>query len=309
MGLTMSSLKQTAMLLLTGICAVVAAPGLRAQSAWLSTPESIEAFRQQVEAMKPVKSNFEPVSVVDRKISLGDRQIKVRIYDPGGDAPQPALVYVHGGCWVAGSLESHDEVSRYMAVRGGAIVVAIDYRLAPEHPFPAAHEDVFDTVGWVWDHADELGVDRERLALGGESAGAHLAAATAVRLMDESEASSLAFLLLVYAALDGGGSSWAECKNHYFETAEDVRSRYGSPLWLEDLAEMPKTFSVFGEHEPSRAEQELFVRKLREHGVPVRSFMNPGVGHDVENWLAVSGDLTAHEVAIEYLREGFALGR
>lgn len=286
--------------------AAAAASTARAQSDWLSTPESIAEFRGQVESMKPKATQFELARVDDRTIALGQREIAIRIYDPGGEAPKPALIYVHGACWVAGSLDSHDEVSRFLASKSGAVVIALDYRLAPEHPYPAAHDDVFDTLVWVRDHADELGIDAGRLAISGESAGAHLAAATAIRVMDESDAPELAFQLLVYAALDGGGSSWPQCKDRYFPSKEDVRSRYGSPLWVEDLKAMPTTFNVFGQHESSRAEQELFVHKLREDGVEVQSFMVPGVGHDVQNWLPVTGDLAAHKAAIDFIRRGFA---
>jgi len=293
------------LLALVAILAAAASEG-RAQGSWLSTPEQIEAFRQQVEATKPATSKFKLASITDREISLDDRQIKIRIYDPGGTAPQPTLIYVHGACWVAGSLDSHDEVSRYLALEGQAVVIALDYRLAPEHHYPAAHDDVFEALKWVRDHADELDIDSTRVAIAGESAGAHLAAAAAVRVMDDSEAPDLTFLLLVYAALDGGGSSWKECKDQYFPSVEDARSRYGSPLWVEDLSGMPRTFNIYGEFEPSRAEQELFVRKLREDGVEVRSVMNPDVGHDVQTWLTVTGKLSAHEAAVEFIRAGFA---
>lgn len=302
----MTPLKLTSVLLCCAVINVAAAPDLKAEEAWLSTPQSVAAFRQQVEATRPSPSQFALSHIEDRTISLGDRKIKVRIYDAGADAPQPALIYVHGACWVAGSLDSHDEVARYLALRGGTKVIAIDYRLAPEHRFPAALDDVHDTIRWVSYHADELGIDRSRIALGGESAGAHLAAASALRGADETDSPKLAFLLLVYAALDGGGSSWTECKRQFFESKSDAQSRYGSPLWVEDLARMPRTFNVFGEYEPSRAEQELFVRKLREDGVRVESFMMPSVGHDVGTWLKVSGNLAAHEVAVDFIRRGFA---
>lgn len=303
----MTSMKLTPALLawLVGIASLLSGHVAKAEDAWLSTPESIHTFRQQVEAMRPEPSKFELASVRDRTIALGDRAIGIRIYDPGGNAPKPLLIYVHGACWVAGSLDSHDEVSRYLALQSGAIVVAIDYRLAPEHKYPDAHNDVFDATRWVWDHADELGADRNRFAIGGESAGAHFAAATALRAADEADAPRFAFLLLAYAALDGGGSSWTECKDLYFRDKADVRSRYGSPLWVEDLAGMPRTFNVFGQYESSRAEEELFMRKLREDGVAIDSFMNPDVGHDVQTWVTVSGNLAAHEAAIGFIRAGF----
>lgn len=297
--------KVCAPLMLVAVAAAAASTA-HAQSDWLSTPESIAEFRGQVESMRPKATQFELARVEDRTIALDQREIAIRVYDPGGDSPKPALIYVHGACWVAGSLDSHDEVSRYLASKSGAVVIALDYRLAPEHPYPAAHDDVFDMLVWVRDHADELGIDAGRLAISGESAGAHLAAATAVRAMDDSDAPELAFQLLVYAALDGGGSSWPQCKDRYFPSKEDARSRYGSPLWVEDLKTMPTTFNVFGQHESSRAEQELFVHKLREDGVEVQSFMVPGVGHDVQNWLPVSGDLAAHKAAIDFIRREFA---
>lgn len=300
----MTALRSTLLFLLS-LWMAGATAKLAAQDAWLSTPESIQAFREQVESLNPQTSSFQLASITDRSIQLDGRSIKIRIYDPGGTAPQPVLIYVHGACWVAGSLDSHDEVSRFLAHEGHAVVVAIDYRLAPEHPYPAAHDDVFETIGWVRAHADELGVDRNRVALAGESAGAHLAAATAVRVMDEAAAEPLAFLLLVYAALDGSGSSWTECKGHYFASPEEARSRYGSPLWVDDLAGMPPTFNIYGEYESPRAEQELFVRKLREDGVAVRAYMNEGVGHDVQTWLSVTGERRAHKVAAGYVREGF----
>lgn len=182
-------------------------PESKAQNAWPSTPASVDEFRQQVEGMRPDPSKISLKRIEDRTISLGDRDIKIRIYNPGAKAPQPALVYVHGACWVAGSLDSHDEVSRYLASRANVMVIAIDYRLAPEHKFPAAHNDVFDSVRWIWNHGDELGIDKDRFAIAGESAGAYLAAATALRARDEADSPHFAFMLLVYAALDGGGSS------------------------------------------------------------------------------------------------------
>lgn len=282
----------------------VAASG--AEEAWLSTPESITAFRQQVESMRPKPTKFELASVEDKMVSLDNREIGIRIYDPGGKAPKPVLIYVHGACWVAGSLDSHDEVSRYLALESKALVIAIDYRLAPEHKFPDAHNDVYDTVQWIWDHAGELGIDKSRFAIAGESTGAYFAAATAIRAMDEPNSPKFAFLLLTYAALDGGGSSWSECKDQYFRDKDDVRSRYGSPLWVDDLSGMPRTFNIFGQYETSRAEEELFVRKLKESGVPVSSFMNKNVGHDVQTWMTVSGNLAAHKAAIEFIQQGFA---
>ena len=283
----------------------------RAQSDWLSTPESVAHFRDQVESFKPASTAFELFSVKDISVELDGRNVAIRIYDPSDNhndsRPKPVFIYVHGACWVAGSLESHDEVSRYLAKQSNAMVIAIDYRLAPEFKYPAGHNDVYDTVKWIWDNAASLNIDQSKFAIGGESAGAYFAAATTLRTLQEVNAPKIAFQVLVFAALDGGGSSWTECKDQYFENPEDVRSDYGSPVWAQDYASMPPTFNVFGQFEPSRAEQELFIRKLAEQGVSTRSFMVKNVGHDVVNWLQVAGDLAAHKKAIEYMNTGFGL--
>jgi acetyl esterase len=275
----------------------------------LDTPEGIAEFRAQVEGSRPAVTRFELPRVEDLTLALEGRQIAIRLYDPGGSQPQPLLIYVHGGCWVAGSLDSHDEISRYLAVETGALVAAVDYRLAPEFPYPAAHQDVYDAAQWLWDHSETLGVDRARFAISGESAGAYFAAATALRAADAPRGPKFAFVLLVYAALEGGGSAWESCKRLYFPKPDDAYSRYASPLWAEDLAGLPPTFDIYGEREPSRAEQELFMRKLAEQGVMTRTQLRKGVGHDVVRWLAVEGDLGAQETAVAWIKAGFAAAK
>lgn len=275
----------------------------------LDTPEGIAQFRALMEAFRPPETRFTLAGVEDQTLALEGRQIHVRLYDPGGSEPKPLLVYVHGGCWVAGSLDSHDEISRYLAVETGAMVAAIDYRLAPEYPYPAAHQDVYDATQWLWDHADAIGIDRARFAIGGEGAGGYFAAATALRAADAPSGPKFAFVLLVYATLDGGGAVRRECKRHYFPKPEDAYSRYASPLWAENLASLPPTYDIYGEHEPSRAEQELFLRKLSEQGVTTRTDLIEGVGHDVAAWLTIAGDLEAHETAVAWIKSGFAAAK
>lgn len=199
---------------------------LKAQEAWLSTPESINQFREQVESIKPDKTQFE-ITVVNKTIPLPGRKIDIRIYKPKGRSLKPTLIYVHGACWVAGSLDSHDEICRYLTVQSNVNVVAIDYRLAPEHKFPTAHNDVYDATQWLWDNATELGLSTAQFAIAGESTGAYFTAATALKARDTKGSPKFSFQLLVYAALDGGGASWTECKDLYFNDVKDVRSTYG----------------------------------------------------------------------------------
>jgi acetyl esterase len=275
-----------------------------AQEAWLSTPESINQFREQVESIGPDTSQFD-IEVLNKTLQLTGRELEIRIYKPKSKGLKPTLIYVHGACWVAGSLDSHDEICRYLSMKSNVNVIAINYRLAPENKYPAGHNDVYEAADWIWNHADELGIDTLNFAIAGESTGAYFTAATALKARDTKDSPKFSFQLLVYAALDGGGSSWSPCKDLYFNDVSDIRSEYGSPLWSENLAGLPPTFNIFGQYEISRAEEELFMLKLKEQNVQTQSFMNKGAGHDVVNWLSVSSITPAHLKAIEYIKEGF----
>ena len=277
-----------------------------AQEAWLSTPESISQFREHVESMKPDTSQFN-LMVSNKTIQLIGRDLEIRIYKPKSANLKPTLIYVHGACWVAGSLDSHDEIYRYLSKKSDINVVAINYRLAPENKYPAAHNDVYDATEWIWNHANELGLDTEQFAIAGESTGAYFTAATTLKSRDTKSGPKFSFQLLVYAALDGGGSSWTECKDLYFNNENDFRSEYGSPLWSKNLSGLPATFNILGEYETSRVEEELFMRKLKEDGIVTKSFMNEGVGHDVVNWMSVKTETPSHLKAIEFIKAGFEI--
>lgn len=276
----------------------------QAQGGWLSTPESIREFREQVESMRPSTSRFD-LKITDQTIPLNGRDLPIRIYRPPGMELRPTMIYVHGACWVAGSLDSHDEICRYLSLKGDINVIAIDYRLAPEYKYPSAHNDVYEGIEWIWKNAGNLQLDPQKLAISGESTGAYFAAATALRARDTAQGPKFNFQLLVYAALDGGGSSWTACKDLYFNEVAEVRSNYGSPLWAENLADLPPTFNIFGQYEISRAEEELFIQKLKAQGVFSKSFMHEGVGHDVGSWLSVKEETPAHLKALEFIKEGF----
>ena len=278
---------------------------ISAQEAWLSTPESINQFRERVES-KPESSKFE-IDFYDRTIELEGRDLDIRIYNAQANKLKPGLIYVHGACWVAGSLNSHDEICRYLAEKTDVVVIAIDYRLAPENKYPSSHNDVYEASDWIFNHCNELGIDKNQFAISGESAGAYFAAATVLRAKDSKNSPEFRFQLLVYAALDGGGSSWTECKDLYFNDKEEVRSRYGSPLWADNLSGLPPTYNIFGQYEISKDEEELFIRKLRENGVSTESFMHKGVGHDVGNWGSVKFETPGHLKAVEYIKAGFDL--
>ena len=217
----------------------------------------------------------------------------VRLYRPAA-ADRPALlVFAHGGGWVVGGLESHDATARVLCRRAGIAVLAVDYRLAPEHPYPQPLEDLLSAVRWAAQAADELGVDAERLAVGGDSAGGNLAAAAALACRDDGPA--LRAQLLVYPAVDAAAdaASYAENAEGFFLSATDMRwywEQYAgshahladpllSPLRAASLAGLPPAVVVTAEYDPLRDEGDDYARRLEQDGVRVWHRCYPGLTH------------------------------
>lgn len=230
-------------------------------------------------------------AVVDRTIP---GPVHVRIYEPPrGAAGLPVLVYCHGGGWVVGSLDTHDGVCRALAARTPCVVVAVGYRLAPEHRFPTALEDAWAATAWVAEHAPAIGGDAGRLAVGGDSAGGNLAAAVALRARDRGLA--LAGQLLIYPVTDADleRPSYLENATGYFLTRDAMRWYWehyvgpdgdpfdpeASPLRAADLAGVARAFVLTVENDPLRDEGEAYARRLEESGVPVTLSRYSGVIH------------------------------
>src|SRR5216117_328869 len=136
---------------------------------------SVEEARAAIVTLSAAAGESEAVARVENRAVPGPRgEIPVRIYTPEGRAPFPVLVYFHGGGWVIGSLETHDGLCRHLANAASCVVVSVDYRLAPEHPYPAAAEDAYAATRWVAANANAVGGDPQRIAIGGDSAGGNL---------------------------------------------------------------------------------------------------------------------------------------
>jgi acetyl esterase len=221
---------------------------------------------------------------------------------PGGDGPLPVVVFFHGGGFTIGSLTSHDPVAHKLAAESGAIVVAVDYRLAPEHKFPAAVEDCFAALQWVAGHAAELGGDPARIAVAGDSAGGNLAAAVAQA--SRTGGPRLAAQLLIYPATDRAGNYGAAAENanypsrqqnadgyfltgdamrffagHYLPRLKDSEDPRASPLRNADLAGLPRAVITTAEFDPLRDEGEAYAERLREADVPVELTRYDGMIH------------------------------
>ncbi len=225
----------------------------------------------------------EPVAdIVDRTIPGPAGPIPVRIYTPKGSGAFPALIYYHGGGWVIGDLDVVDGPCTVLANRAHAVVVSVDYRLAPEHPYPAAIEDAYAALNWVADNAALLNVDAERLAVAGDSAGGNLAAVVALLARDEGSP-ALVHQLLLYPATDmlrqtvsardnGEGYflttdllKWFQ--EHYLPGGADPTDWRASPLRAPDLSGLPPALVITAEFDPLRDEGEAYAVRLREAGV------------------------------------------
>ncbi len=234
-----------------------------------------------------------PAPTEDRTIPGPAGDIPVRIYKPEADSPLPVLVYFHGGGFVIGDIATHDTTCQQLAVRIPAVVVSVDYRLAPEHPYPAAVEDCLAATRWARDHAGEFGADGHRVAVGGDSAGGNLAAVVSLRCRDAGDP-ALAFQLLVYPATDMSCSfpSHAENGEGYLLTAPAIRwflDHYiaeerrdepdASPLRADSLYGVPPALVITAEFDPLRDEGEAYASRLREAGVPAQASRYDGMIH------------------------------
>lgn len=251
------------------------------------TPNQVRERMAQLQKSPPERAVSR---VEDRSIPAAHGVIPVRVYTPDG-GPQdaepeerPALVHFHGGGWVLGTLDGHDYVCSCLAARSGCVVVSVDYRLAPEHRYPAAIDDCVTAYRHIVEHGADFGIDPQRVAVGGDSAGGNLAAALSQRMQRE-QGPMPAFQLLVYPAVDLVGerpsyelfadgflltrAAMGWFKDHYIPDHGRRSELDASPLLAEDLSGQPPARVVLAGFDPLRDEGRAYAERLKAAGVPV----------------------------------------
>jgi acetyl esterase len=262
----------------------------------VETLDAAEA-RARMKALPPAVPEPEPVAIVyDRDIPGPAGDIPVRVYrpEPIGGPALPVVVFFHGGGWSICDLETHDGTCRALANGVGAVIVSVDYRLAPESKFPAAVDDAYAATQWVFDHADELGVDADRMAVAGDSAGGNLAAAVPLMARDRG-GPPIRFQLLVYPVTDFSFDTDSYRDNaegyflrrtsmewywrQYLSSEEDGSNPYASPLRVADASGLPPGMVLTAEFDPLRDEGEAYGQKLAGAGVPFTVRRYDGMFH------------------------------
>lgn len=240
-------------------------------------------------------------------VTGAQRSVRLREFRPAGTAPQAALVYFHGGAWMQGSPETHWDITAGLAARTGRVVFSVDYAKAPEHPFPAAVNDARAAVHWVFDQSEALGLDPAAIAIGGDSAGANLAAAMTLDL--RASARRLQGQLLVYPACDFDMSRPSYRENAdgpivtvasmpavnamYCPDPADLLNPLAAPLHASSHAGLPPACIAVAEHDPLRDSGLAYADALRAAGVPVRLDRGPGLIHGYLRAMAYCADARA----------------
>jgi len=247
--------------------------------------DKLQASRVFYEKLIPLAGEQEAVfAVEDSTIGFPDRKINIRIYRPSNKKALPVVIYFHGGGFFKGSLETHDRPLRQLANLSGVVIISVDYRLAPEYPFPHGLNDCVDTTEWIINHAAELGIDSHSMAVAGDSAGGTLATGVAGKF------NNILCQVLIYPATDSSlatpsWSAFAEGPILTLKSGIELWEYYtedkisAAPIFNDDLSAMPDTFIIMAEYDPVRDEAMDYAKKLRHAYVQVTEKLYPKMPH------------------------------
>lgn len=286
------------------------------------TEMPLEAARAMFRVAQPTRPDIVVGNVSEHEIEGRNGSIPIRVYTPDDTGPYPITMMFHGGGWVIGDLETVDAQSRQVCKQVGCVVVAVDYRLAPEHRFPAAAEDCYDATLWTYENASKLDADPTKLAVAGDSAGGNLAAVVAQMARDK-DGPPLVFQLLVYPVTNGHvfkTESYRDNADGYMLTSEsmhwfwnhyadsgDRQNPYASPLCANDFSNLPPAFVQVAEFDPLRDEGLQYGDALKASGVDVKSHCYNGFIHGFfSQFDTVPPTRQAMDDACAALREAFS---
>jgi acetyl esterase len=266
---------------------------------------SVADARVQYEARVAIMAKPASVGAATERVIQGPGgDLRLRIYRPEGAGPFPLLAFFHGSGFVLCSLDTHDGMCRNLCAGAGCVVVSVDYRLAPEHKFPAGLIDCVFATRWIAAHASELEGDVQRLAVGGDSAGGNLAAAAAMLIRDESNGPKLCGQLLIYPVTDhytAESKSYEENADgygltrdtmrwfwdHYLNHPDEAEHPYAAPLRAGDFSDLPPALVVTAEYDPLRDEGEDYAEKLHTAGTACTVMRWSGMNHGFFFWVGL----------------------
>jgi len=249
--------------------------------------------------------------ILDHTIVSESRSIPIRIYTPAGPSPRPVILYFHGGGFVKGSLKACDAFCRRLTVTTECLVISVGYRLAPEHPFPAALNDAYDATVWAAGHAQEFGGDPNRLIVSGESAGGNLAAVVSLLARDRPGPRLLVTVLLqpvvdFTLSLPSIGMAGDQCLvpredlewyyRMYYGTRQELKDPLVSPIFADSLDGLPPTVILAAEYDTLRDEAATYAQRLRDAGNDVRYTCYPSMIH---GFLQMGGLVEEAQLAVD----------
>lgn len=301
------------LILVAGALAALALPAAAAAD----IPDRVLELRRLLDnmAQKQVSSPTAVRSVEDRAIAgpAGGPTLKLRLYRNRDGAKQPALLVLHGGGWIAGSVATHDEVARVLAVELGATIVALDYSRSPEARYPQARDEAFAALGWMAREAAALGIDPKRIAVLGDSSGGNLAASLTLLARDRKGPPLVAQVLINpvvdLAGLDTesyrrvGNEPMQFYRSQYLRPGDDPRDPYVSPLLAAELRDLPPALVVIGGRDALADEDEAYLRRLGEAGVPSERLYLPDEPHFAMRWATADARMRpAIDATVQFLR-------